>query len=48
MASVHETAEGLMAADVMNRQTMREFGQLVFPAIELPSKSYRLKWLSGV
>ncbi|HVY91703.1 MAG TPA: DNA-binding transcriptional regulator [Bryobacteraceae bacterium] len=28
MASVHETAEGLHAAGVMDRQTMREFDEL--------------------
>jgi putative transcriptional regulator len=28
MASVHETAEGLAAAGVMNKQTMREFDEL--------------------
>ena len=28
MASIHETAEGLHADGVMNRQTMREFDQL--------------------
>ena len=28
MASVHETAEGLTAAGVMNKQTMREFDEL--------------------
>ena len=28
MASVHETAEGLTSAGVMNKQTMREFDEL--------------------
>ena len=28
MASVHETAEGLTAVGVMNKQTMREFDEL--------------------
>jgi putative transcriptional regulator len=28
MASVHETSEGLTAAGVMNKQTMREFDEL--------------------
>jgi putative transcriptional regulator len=28
MASIHETAEGLYAAGVMARQTMREFDEL--------------------
>jgi putative transcriptional regulator len=28
MASVHETAEGLSAAGVMSKQTMREFEEL--------------------
>jgi putative transcriptional regulator len=28
LASVHETAEGLTVADVMSKQTMREFDEL--------------------
>jgi DNA-binding transcriptional regulator YiaG len=35
MASVHETAEGLHAAGVMDKHTMREFDQLcLMPAEE--------------
>ena len=42
MASVHETAEGLTAAGVMNKQTMREFDELCLtPVRPLKPKEIR-------
>ena len=34
MASIHETAEGLHSAGVMNKRTMREFDELCLTPIE--------------
>jgi putative transcriptional regulator len=34
MASVHETAEGLHAAGVMDKRTMREFDELCLTPVE--------------
>jgi putative transcriptional regulator len=38
LASVRETAEGLTAADVMNKQTMREFDELCLPPVRPAEK----------
>jgi putative transcriptional regulator len=35
MASIHETAEGLHAAGVMNKRTMREFDELCLTQVRL-------------
>jgi len=34
MASIHETAEGLNAAGVMDKQTMREFDELCLTPVQ--------------
>jgi putative transcriptional regulator len=42
LASVHETAEGLTAAGVMSKQTMREFDELCLtPVPSLTAKEIR-------
>ena len=42
MASIHETAEGLRAAGVMNKRTMREFDELCLtPVRPLKPKEIR-------
>lgn len=42
MASIHETAEGLHAAGVMNKRTMREFDELCLtPVRPLTSEEIR-------
>ena len=38
LASVRETAEGLTAADVMNKQTMREFDELCLTPVPRTEK----------
>jgi putative transcriptional regulator len=42
MASIHETAEGLHAAGVMDKRTMRDFDDLCLtPALPLKAKEIR-------
>jgi putative transcriptional regulator len=41
LASVHKTAEGLTAAGVMNKQTMREFDELCLTAEEIRDQPTR-------
>jgi putative transcriptional regulator len=49
MASVHETAEGLTAAGVMSKRTMREFDQLCLTPVRrlTPTQIRRLRMREG-
>lgn len=44
MASVHETAEGLRAAGVMDKRTMREFDELCLTPVR-PLDAYEIRAL---
>ena len=46
MASIHETAEGLHAAGVMDKRTMREFDELCL-MLGRPLKSKEIRALPG-
>jgi putative transcriptional regulator len=49
MASIHETAEGLHAAGVMDKRTMREFDQLCLTSVQplKPSEIRALRLREG-
>src|SRR6266699_3743998 len=50
MASIHETAEGLHAAGVMNKRTMREFDELCLTPVRqlTPEEIRALRLREGV
>jgi DNA-binding transcriptional regulator YiaG len=41
MVSVHETAEGLHAAGILDKRTMREFDELCLTPVRTPKRGFR-------